>query len=832
MISLLDQMKPAMPRNLRSSEPSFKERRIAGRWSKILRAVLPMFLVMEAAWAWEGAVSVPLDSKWKLVPMTGKTDGSSFSVEGGSKPRLEIAYVFSNTDINSSENPDEKGADRFRVATKGEWDLSEFSWCDFTVVGDGTHFVTALSLTDAAGKLAIYQRIPLADPARRTYGFTLSGPGMLDQGFDASKVREIAVFAHEGGESRYVVNKGRFRIEGIAFSNKDREEQVAANLKYAGEVSKGALAGEIAVAAKSLAARKGSLTDLEVKSTLLKRKALFPKGAGNLPFVVCAQSTMDKVRPSFLYFTGRPADSIALEAAGREYESAKMVVVPQESGVQGISATVLEDLIGPDGNRIGQQHIEVRRAGFVKTTPTILAFVDYVGEVEDPLMPNGLMDIEGDRVQPVWLTVHVPEGSKPGIYQTRVRFSGVGYMREISMSVKVHGFSLPETSAVSRQVYYWLPAVANWYGFRNEKDSCGYHKDGYDVPLEMIKDHLAFLLKYRLEVVNITWPFNSEDGTPNWPLKVRPDGSLDFSLHDELFAFCRGRGMRHFSVGDFGRSTTRIFDPTYRKNVEKVMKPYLAHLKAKGWIGDGYFKVYDEPDNKAGYDALVEECKFVRSLSPDVKTLAAIAQPEGRTKGLLDVFLFRPNNWSDEAAAAIRKDGAVASWYWCATPFSKPFPNYFVNYPGTDPRVIEWMHFKYKCPVFLYWAVNNWNSNFKGLGEARWPEVAWNPNTYASFNGDGQLVYPWPDGTLVGSVRLENLRDGAEDLECFTLLRDAAMELERSGKGPKLTEAAKKLLTLDSVVQSPISYNAVPSTINATRRKASSLLEEIKNIKL
>jgi hypothetical protein len=195
------------------------------------------------------------------------------------------------------------------------------------------------------------------------------------------------------------------------------------------------------------------------------------------------------------------------------------------------------------------------------------------------------------------------------------------------------------------------------------------------------------------------------------------------------------------------------------------------------------------------------------------------------------VFLFRPNNWSEDAATTIRKGGDVASWYWCATPFSKPFPNYFVNYPGTDPRVIEWMHFKYKCPIFLYWAVNNWNNNFKATGEARWPEVPWNPNTYATFNGDGQLVYPWPDGTLAGSVRLENLRDGAEDLECFTLLRDAAMELERNGKRPELAAEAKKLLTLDSVVQSPISYNADPSIINATRRKAAGLLEEIKNTK-
>jgi hypothetical protein len=822
-------MIPALFSHSHSANAAPMNRITRKRWGTGCLAICPVFVALQAAMAWQAPLAVPLDGKWDLVAVTGKTQGSSFVAKGAPIPSLEVSYVFANVDPNSSENPDEKGADRFKVALKGEWDLSGFSWAELTVTGDGSHFVTALGLTDAAGKSAIYQRIPLADRGKRTYGFTLGGPGSLDQGFDASKVREVAIFAIEGGENRYVVNKGSFRIGGIVFSNKDREDQIVANLTYAAEVGKGTpgLDVELEAAGKSLAARTGSLTDLEVQSALLKRKALFPDAAGSLPFVVCSLSPMEKVRPSFFNFLGRPAGAVALDAAANEYESAQLIIVPQASGAKGIAASVVDDLVGPDGNRIDRKNIEVRRAGFVKTTPTCYAFVDYVGEVEDPLMPNGLIEIPGDRVQPVWFTVHIPDGTKPGLYQTRVRFSGVGHLRDIPMSVKVRGFSLPRTSAVSRQVYYWLPAIANWYGFRNGKDSCDYHKDGFDVPVDIIKEQLAFLLKYRLDVVNVTWPFNAEDGTPNWPLKVRPDGSLDFSLHDELLEFCRERGMRHFSVGDFGRSTTRIFDPTYRKNVERVMKPYLVHLSEKGWIRDGYFKVYDEPDNKAGYDALVEECTFIRSLSPEVKTLAAIAQPEGRTKGLVDVFLFRPNNWSDDAAAAIRKGGDVASWYWCATPFSKPFPNYFVNYPGTDPRVIEWMHFKYKCPVFLYWAVNNWDHNFKAPGEARWPEVPWNPNTYATFNGDGQLVYPWPDGTLAGSVRLENLRDGAEDLECFTLLRDAAMELERSGKRPELAAEAKKLLTLDAVVQSPISYDADPAAINETRRKADSLLEEI-----
>ena len=145
-----------MPWDLRFSEPSLFRRGVAGLWNVILLALGPLFFIMPAASAWEGPVSVPLDNKWELVAVTGATDGSSFSVEGKSEPRLEISYVFANVDWNSSENPDEKGRDRFKVAQKGEWDLSEFSWAELTVVGNGSHFSAALSLTDSSGRSAIY----------------------------------------------------------------------------------------------------------------------------------------------------------------------------------------------------------------------------------------------------------------------------------------------------------------------------------------------------------------------------------------------------------------------------------------------------------------------------------------------------------------------------------------------------------------------------------------------------------------------------------------------------------------------------------------------------
>jgi hypothetical protein len=800
------------------------------KWISPFLITLFALLACPAGWAWQAPLAIPLDGKWELVHVTGKTEGSGFNViTRSNNPALEINYVYANVDPKSSENPDEKGRDRFRLLLKGEWDLHECSWGEISIAGDGSPFAISLILTDAAGRSATYQQFPLAVAGERTYGFTLTGPGSITPGFDAAKVRQIAVVADEGGEKRYSVNKGRFSIAGIKFSNQDRENQIVANLKYAEELSgkEGVFGDKVKSLSAGLESRSGTIGEMERASADLKHQALFSGSRAKQPFVVCAQTPMVKIRPEFLYFTGAPARTISLEAAANEYESGQLVVVPQAGGIKGISVSVTDDLIGPDQRRVDKSNVEVRLAGFVKTTPTIFTFVDYVGEVADPLLPNSIFDVAEGRVQPVWITVRVPEATRPGVYRTTIRVGGAGRVQDVPVELKVFGFTLPKRSAVSRHVYYWLPAVANWYGYHEGKDACDYNRDGFNVPLDLIKKHLAFLLSYRLDIINITWPFNPDDGSPSWPLKVREDGSLDFSLHDELLEFCRERGMRDFSVGDFGRSKRKIFDPVYRERVAKVMKPYLAHVREKGWTKDGVFKVYDEPAEKAEFEQMLEECRFVRSLDPSVKVLAAIAHPEPGTKGLLDVFLFRPNNWSDAAASQVRQQGGIPSWYWCSVPYFKPFPNYFINYPATDPRMIEWLHFKYACTYFLLWGVNVWQNNFKPAGEPRWPDVPWNPNTYASFNGDGQLVYPWPDGSLVSSIRLESLRDGAEDLEYFVLLRNALAEMERKGKSPALVARGKQLLSLDPVVQSVTSYEPDPARISEIRKSVAQLLEEL-----
>ncbi|MFZ4682466.1 MAG: hypothetical protein ACOYMS_08185, partial [Terrimicrobiaceae bacterium] len=111
-------MTPASCPTLHSADTAQLHDSAPRRWVRRCFAACPMFLALQVSSAWEAPVAVPLDSNWDLVAVTGNTEGSRFSAQGAPNPRLEISYVFANVDWNSSENPDEKGRDRFKVAQK------------------------------------------------------------------------------------------------------------------------------------------------------------------------------------------------------------------------------------------------------------------------------------------------------------------------------------------------------------------------------------------------------------------------------------------------------------------------------------------------------------------------------------------------------------------------------------------------------------------------------------------------------------------------------------------------------------------------------------------
>lgn len=114
---------------------------------------------------------------------------------------------------------------------------------------------------------------------------------------------------------------------------------------------------------------------------------------------------------------------------------------------------------------------------------------------------------------------------------------------------------------------------------------------------------------------------------------------------------------------------------------------------------------------------------------------------------------------------------------------------------------------------------------------ANWAEVPWNTYTYGSYNGDGQLVYPRPNGKLFSSIRFECMRDGIEDCECFYMLNELARKAAKDPKtDPALLSKARKLLTVsDDVVKSLTEYTQDPNALLKYRQAVAQTIERLEN---
>ena len=91
-------------------------------------------------------------------------------------------------------------------------------------------------------------------------------------------------------------------------------------------------------------------------------------------------------------------------------------------------------------------------------------------------------------------------------------------------------------------------------------------------------------------------------------------------------------------------------------------------------------------------------------------------------------------------------------------------------------------------------------------------------NTKWKQNGNGLLFYPGYEGP-VPSLRLYVLRDGIEDYEYLSILKNKIGAARKKGVDKEKIEAAERLLTIDkSIVSSMNLYTKDPGVIEARRR--------------
>jgi hypothetical protein len=210
-------------------------------------------------------------------------------------------------------------------------------------------------------------------------------------------------------------------------------------------------------------------------------------------------------------------------------------------------------------------------------------------------------------------------------------------------------------------------------------------------------------------------------------------------------------------------------------------------------------------------------------------------------EGCVDTWVVGPNLFHYDAVAK-RVAAGDRLWIYLSASVRRPYAvQLYLDYTALEHRLIGWYCWKYGATGFLYWGINEWESNNKpwsGRPEIddaiqagkRWPEVPWNTWTYLNCNGDAQYIYPGPNGEFWSSVRLEVIRDSFEDYDYLALLRDAQGRLAAANlPGTQAILAdADALLAIGPPLVSDLTVATNDPTELVQRRNAiAELLEQI-----
>jgi hypothetical protein len=519
-----------------------------------------------------------------------------------------------------------------------------------------------------------------------------------------------------------------------------------------------------------------------------------------------ATNTLTKIIPG-LPLPGSLKGSIELKAPRRGSDSCQLVILAYDRGLRGceVAAGVMR---GPEGSEIGPNNIEIFRVGYVATRKPRYV-VPHVGPHPDPLLPCTPFDVPVGGQEVLWMTVKVPEDAVPGRYLGEVRVISDSGEMSLPLELTVWGFSLP----VRRTLRTAFPMF--------EREIEGF----YGRPL-----------------------------TPKQRWKY-----YDFLLDRGISPSCQYEEEPKPRVKDVGRAVARgsnVVSMGYmpRDNLEEWiagLSPIVSYLRKRGWLDLAYVYGFDEV-GPAGYEALEEAYGKVRKAHPGLPRCCTIG-PEHeleRIFGTVDIWV--PQTDRFEQVYKDRQASGDKVWWYVSMWPRHPFANMFVDYPAIDHRILFWQTWKYGIEGFMYYCINLWSSNCRGRPSldretaalvhaadreavergARWPEVPWNTYTGpTATNGDGQLVYPGPDGGPLSSVRLECIRHGIEDYELLAMLKGEVEKLIRTGRDEEVPDEANELLRVPSELSLDlIQYTQDPEVLLDTRARLGDLVERLSSL--
>jgi len=567
-------------------------------------------------------------------------------------------------------------------------------------------------------------------------------------------------------------------------------------------------------------------------------------------FAVGVARSDEKVYP-YTAYAGSTDGVIEVAAAGNEYESVQLVVMPFWKSLENLSVS-FTNLRGPQGE-IPASNLSWFRVMYVRMPENHPSVTCPHPREPDILWPGEPFTVPAGTTQPLWIDVYVPTGTPAGVYEgtITVKANGKGVTRPLR--VRAYGFDLPETNTLKTN--FWFAWGTYSYGLG------AYY--GYKVPYTpaLWERHVRLLARYRAQQYYL-----HEFGTPT-PAYLEPDEHFifDFSAFDEYIriskehhANCLHTALlspEHGSVASFVNRNAVVIERQTGKRMK--MEPFIAdwqqrfkegkvhwndnpvyvdfvkglvaYLRRMGVLDQAHCELYDEPYNsEKRWTEMARHIAYLKTIVPDLKMQNWGVNPTqvigGKSAiGLVDIWgphLFQCNDPAILGAVRERraKHGEPFWFYVCGTWQGNggwsPCHRYYHSY--VQPRMYGWMAWWLGADGFLAYHladVGDEKKNVKADPAERWPNSEW----WAEWGHN--LVYPGPEPScdLIPGMRLAAIRDGLEDYEYFALLQKKAAVLDPKKDREVLVAMRAEMQIEPAIIRSVYDYTKDRRALDAKR---------------
>jgi len=398
---------------------------------------------------------------------------------------------------------------------------------------------------------------------------------------------------------------------------------------------------------------------------------------------------------------------------------------------------------------------------------------DALVPLTDPFTIGPLRRGQFPYHQPVWVDIVIPKDQPPGVYEGTIAAQTKGNeIGSIRIQLTVWDFNLPNKKTMWTAFGVWPAQVAQAH---NVTEDSAEH-------LALMRKYYEFYLERSME------PRDNIFLKPKWERKGNRI-EIDWSsvpLEDHFLTDLQTNYVWFWAEPDrqMGSSGDGGLSADHKDFLRKYWSEVYRHYKKKGWLDKLIIECpVNEPNSKQDYDLSREWADLIHSVSPELKFFVVepiIPQDPtwGSLVGYSQVWAIHGNHieTNRDVIRERQAEGDLIHIYITCDQ-RPPQPNFFIDQAAGDHRMIPWVAFKYHVSGVRYWATNYW-SHVKDP----WIDiVTWkHSRCYAPLAGEGSLLYP---GNLVqrytgqrnvdgpvGSLRLELLREGIEDVEYLCLL--------------------------------------------------------------